>query len=389
MKHRILQLSLSYAPNWKDGGPPRIMYDLAKNLIRLGHEVLVITSEQNKVNDYKKVCEEINIFYVKSTNFFRKYYFNHSFFQLINILLKNKNQYDFLHLPQTRSIFNLCALLMQVFFKKRIILSAFGSAPLRNKTLLRKLYDYLFLRPILVSKKNIFLAQTGNEEDEYVSLGVNRNQIHMLPLAVDSSESSEISLEDLIKFKKKHGIDDVNINFTFLGRLHPTKNVLNLIKAFSKLVSLFPSIRLFVVGDDQGSYHECINYVKENNLEDFFTFTGPIYANERWKMYLSSSCYVISPRVSEETPLAAIEALSCSTPVITNKLASIPDLDLFKAGFECEDYKEESIRAKIKDFLALPQTEKESMSKNALNLFNARFKIDSVTRKLVSILDHS
>ena len=57
MKHRILQLSLSYAPNWKDGGPPRIMYDLAKNLIRLGHEVLVITSEQNKVNDYKKVCE--------------------------------------------------------------------------------------------------------------------------------------------------------------------------------------------------------------------------------------------------------------------------------------------------------------------------------------------
>ena len=81
------------------------------------------------------------------------------------------------------------------FFKKRIILSAFGSAPLRNKTLLRKLYDYLFLRPILVSKKNIFLAQTGNEEDEYVSLGVNRNQIHMLPLAVDSSESSEISLK--------------------------------------------------------------------------------------------------------------------------------------------------------------------------------------------------
>ena len=92
----------------------------------------------------------------------------------------------------------------------------------------------------------------------------------MLPLAVDSSESSEISLEDLIKFKKKHGIDDVNINFTFLVGFILPKNVLNLIKAFSKLVSLFPSIRLFVVGDDQGSYHECINYVKENNLEDFF-----------------------------------------------------------------------------------------------------------------------
>ncbi|MEY8252873.1 MAG: glycosyltransferase, partial [Colwellia sp.] len=111
---KVLQLSLSCAPNWKDGGPPRIMYDYAVQLALLGHEITVLTPDANKVNS--KQCwpgfpSRVNVNYFKKYNDWRRFfYFDFSFQELYAFFKNNQKNIDIIHLSQSRSLVNIVAL---------------------------------------------------------------------------------------------------------------------------------------------------------------------------------------------------------------------------------------------------------------------------------------
>ncbi|MCK5237203.1 MAG: glycosyltransferase, partial [Deltaproteobacteria bacterium] len=67
---KILEVSPYYYPAWSYGGIPRVVYELSKSLVRLGHEVSVFTTDVfDKESRYEKSTdnvEGVNVKYFKN-----------------------------------------------------------------------------------------------------------------------------------------------------------------------------------------------------------------------------------------------------------------------------------------------------------------------------------
>ncbi|MDI1335924.1 MAG: glycosyltransferase family 4 protein [Lacunisphaera sp.] len=330
----VLQFGMTYAPMWRDGGPPRIMYDYARHLIAEGFQVMVLTGDSNRPkpeDNWAGFPPGLEVHYVRKLGGWRsQYYFDFSWAELTRFFDEHWWRIDFIHLYQTRSIFNVAALWASYKYGLKIVLSSFGSMP-RRGSVSKLFYDSLFVFP-LTHRAELLLAQTRNECGVYRQYGGRRAHIQLLPLAVDLAKLPRLEPDVRSKFRDRYSIPAEARLFLFLGRLHPTKGVEFLVDCFALAVKEAPGAHLAIVGHDEGSAAEVIKAIKANQLEGRVVLCGPLYDLDRWQAYAAADCFVILPQIFEETSLASLEALACGTPVITNERADVPWLEEYGAG---------------------------------------------------------
>jgi glycosyltransferase involved in cell wall biosynthesis len=115
------------------------------------------------------------------------------------------------------------------------------------------------------------------------------------------------------------GADEVVILST--GRLHPTKNIANLLEAFARVLRAYPNARLWICGDGPlaGTLAE---QAKRLELDGAVTFLGgrddvPVLLHAADVFALSSD--------AEGLPLALLEAMSAGLPVVATAVGSVPE----------------------------------------------------------------
>lgn len=109
------------------------------------------------------------------------------------------------------------------------------------------------------------------------------------------------------------------INITTVGRLVPIKGHKFLIQAFHLLK--FPS-ELVIVGDGVLK-SELIHMTEELGISSRVKFTG--YVKDMVSVYRSTDIFVLSS-LNEGAPVAIIEALACSKPVVATDVGGVRDL---------------------------------------------------------------
>ncbi len=112
----------------------------------------------------------------------------------------------------------------------------------------------------------------------------------------------------------------------YIGGFSLRKNVLGLIKAFSKVYKdLNKPYKLLLGGPLKDEGEKLLTYVKENNLKDKIVFCG--YLEDEILPVLYSGCDAfVYPSFYEGFGLPPLEAMSCKAPVITSSLTSIPEV---------------------------------------------------------------
>ena len=384
----VLQFGLAYAPKWRRGGPPRIMYDFARHMLKEGIRVMVLTPDTNRPtpqDDWGGVPPELEIHYCKKRGgVLSSFYFDYSWTELTQFFECHWREIDFIHLYQTRSMFNVVALWAARKYGLKIILSSFGSMP-RRDSVTKYFYDRLFVLP-MARQAELLLAQTSNEQKVYLQYSGRPNHIHLLPLAVDlaSRPSGDFGMRRV--FREKYDISQTAKLFVFVGRLHPTKGLEFLVNAFADVLHVEPNSHLALVGHDEGSVHAVNNIISRRKISSSVTLCGPLYDSHRWQAYVAADCFVITPEVYEETSLASLEALACGTPVITNERAEIPWLEEYRAGWVLPGG---DLRATSEAFLRICRLDSDQLSTlrlGAARLVEERFEVGAVTRKLVSLL---
>ncbi len=107
----------------------------------------------------------------------------------------------------------------------------------------------------------------------------------------------------------------------------PHKNLIILLKAFNDLkkTKRFNG-KLIISGQLKGDFkHNTLQFIRENNLENYVTLTG--FVSESDKNYLyANSLMVVYPSLYEGFGLPVLEAMAFDTPVITTNVASIPEV---------------------------------------------------------------
>lgn len=114
------------------------------------------------------------------------------------------------------------------------------------------------------------------------------------------------------------------LRLLYVGRLVPEKGLPLLLDALARLDAMGLPLRLRLVG--AGPLHdELTRRAAERNLSDRVEFLGPVGQEDLPGLYRWADVFVL-PSFQEGLPVVLMEALACGVPVVTTRVAGIPEL---------------------------------------------------------------
>jgi Glycosyltransferase len=235
--------------------------------------------------------------------------------------------YDIVHIHEHRQTL---AIIASYFARKNnipYIVQAHGSVlPFFQKEGLKNLFDKVFGFKILHNASCVF-ALTEVEKEQYLKMGVDEERIEIVPLGINLEEYE--NLPSFGKFRSKFNIAENDKLILFVGRIHEIKGLGLLIDAFNDLINQNyeknsledtggHSIKLAIVGPDDGYLTELEDKIKEYSLEENVIITGPLYKEEKQEALVDCDLFVM-PSKYESFTTSGLEAMACSKPLVLTK----------------------------------------------------------------------
>jgi glycosyltransferase involved in cell wall biosynthesis len=166
----------------------------------------------------------------------------------------------------------------------------------------------------------------------------------------------------------------------FLGRIHPKKGIDLLLRSWKMLAPRFPDWELLVAGPDNGGYMKTMIGLK-NELElSRVSFLGPVFGQEKTKIYQSSDLFVL-PTHSENFGLTVAEALANNVPAIVTKGAPWEGLNLNGCGWWIE-HNESKLYDILFQAMTMTRHELQKMGDRGRNWMANEYSWEEIGRKL-------
>ncbi|MEM3713421.1 MAG: glycosyltransferase [Nitrososphaeria archaeon] len=344
---RILQIIPYFPPAYAFGGPVKVAYQISKELINRGHEVVVYTTDAKDFHSRLKMSSD-NIKGIKV-----QYFRNISLTlarklklfitpQLISFERKEVKKFDVIHLHEYRTFQNIVICHHAREYGVPYILQAHGSLPrIGSWKKLKLIYDIFFGYKLLKNSSKV-VALSRFEAEQYKAMGVPDEKIAIIPNGIDLSEYTNLPPKGF--FKNKYNIPEEKKIILYLGRINKTKGIDFLIKAYAYLTKGIghKDTILVIVGPDDGYLNEAKALTKTLSTEDSVMFTGPLYSRDKLGAYIDAEFYVLPSRY-ETFPMAVLEAYACAKPVVASNLGGLKNLVLNgKTGllFETGNFKQ-------------------------------------------------
>lgn len=238
--------------------------------------------------------------------------------------------YDIIHIHEHRQTL---AIFASYFARKNnipYVVQAHGSVlPFFQKEGLKNIFDKVFGFKILHNASCVF-ALTEVEKEQYLKMGVDEDKIEIVPLGINLDEYE--NLPDYGKFRSKFNIGENDKLILFVGRIHEIKGLGLLIDSFNDLINQHnenhsledissSSIKLAIVGPDDGYLVKLEDKIKEYSLEDNVIITGPLYKEEKQEALVDCDLFVM-PSKYESFTTSGLEAMACSKPLVLTKKQS-------------------------------------------------------------------
>lgn len=207
-----------------------------------------------------------------------------------------------------------------------------------------------------------------------------RNPIAIIPNAVD--------LPLLEKLKKESGKQKTLL---FLGRLHPKKGLIPLLRTWAELKKakssrqLTETWNLLIAGWDQGGHQaELKRLCRKLGIESSVQFHGPAYGEEKEQLYRRTDAFIL-PSFSEGLPMAVLEAWSYGLPVFMTEACNLPEGFEHGAAFKLE--LEETKIQGLTPLLEVSDLELREMGQRGRRLVEERFTWPVVATRMKAVYE--
>lgn len=158
-----------------------------------------------------------------------------------------------------------------------------------------------------------FIALSKTWKEFYIqNLGLKAEQVFVLPNAVE------------LPSQVPHRINSTQVTLLFLGRVGQRKGAFDLIQAFANLSAEQKESSVLILAGD-GDVEQGRELVESLSLTERVTFLGWVNSQQRNQLLAEADIFVL-PSYNEGLPMALLEAMSWSLPVITTPVGGIPEL---------------------------------------------------------------
>jgi glycosyltransferase involved in cell wall biosynthesis len=174
----------------------------------------------------------------------------------------------------------------------------------------------------------------------------------------------------------------------YLGRIHPKKGLVNLLKAWKGATGSQSSggeqWLLVIAGWDQGGHEaELKSLAAELQIEDSVLFLGPQYGEAKAEFYRNCDAFIL-PSFSEGLPMTVLEAWSYGKPVLMTPECNLPEGPDAGAAI-CFDPTVGAIEQGLRRLALMPDREREAMGERSLHLVKDRFMWSRVAHDMIAV----
>jgi glycosyltransferase involved in cell wall biosynthesis len=235
--------------------------------------------------------------------------------------LEKMDNFDVIHLHAWRQYMEV--LVYNYARKKGIpyIHQSHGGLDRSSKPFRKLFYDTIFGKTILSNAAKV-IALTESEASEYKIMGVKASNISTIPNGIELEEHANLPPEG--SFKRRYKVADNKKIILYLGRLHKTKGIDFLIKAYASLMnsSVYEKTVLVIAGPDDGYLQEAKKLASSLGIGESIIFPGLLSGSEKISAFVDSSiCAYL--RFNEPFGRVILEAAASGIPVVVNKSAPL------------------------------------------------------------------
>ena len=187
-------------------------------------------------------------------------------------------------------------------------------------------------------KKAACLATVSkfSADDIVKQYNVNREKVHIVYNGIKSSFQP---ISQKTKTETKEVFTQGKEYFLYSGAIHPRKNLINLLKAFSIFKKRMKSnMKLVLAGRLAWKNDEFLQLIKTYKYKEDVIITG--YVSDEVLINLMGSCYAfVYPSLFEGFGIPVIEAMQMKVPVLTSEKSSMQEItDGSAIYFNPEDF---------------------------------------------------
>jgi len=233
------------------------------------------------------------------------------------------------------------------------------------------------LAALICRKKADYVVAVSDEEKRIITKkGLQNNKIRIIYNGYESKEGDDIkTINDI---KKLYNLEGYTI-IGNLGRLHRTKRLNILIKAFAILKNnIRQNVKLLFIGDGPEKKH-LQNLSSKLGIKNDVIFTGFI---KRGDKILKIFDIFILPTSFEGCSNVLVEAMAKKLPIITTDIPSVKWM--FKDGESAVLFKNGNIKnleIKLRE-LIINKNLRKKISEGAFKRFKEVFRADDMVRKI-------
>tara|TARA_B110000211_G_C14047875_1_gene539850 strand:- start:327 stop:1328 length:1002 start_codon:yes stop_codon:yes gene_type:complete len=231
------------------------------------------------------------------------------------ILFKNKSDL-IIHRHGLWTINSIFLLILNKLFKIPFVLHPHGLySPIRNKkSRFKKMLFFKLIEKRLFKSARCVIACSESEKKMFIDEKIEYSKIVVLRNGIAET------FFEAIDFEKK-----IKNSICYFGQIIPIKNIEDPINAINELKS---NLTLKIAGYGDVQYENKLKrLVNELKLNNKISFTGPLYGEERIKLYNECNIFIL-PSYNENFGIVVLEALSRGCKVITTTGTPWQDIKL-------------------------------------------------------------
>jgi glycosyltransferase involved in cell wall biosynthesis len=214
-----------------------------------------------------------------------------------------------------------------------------------------------------------------------------RNPICVIPNGVDLPQLTESSVAEPRSLAFRTFAQGRKI-LLYLGRLHPKKNVTNLIRAWKQSLNSHPSARedwvLGIAGWDQAGYERELKTLNSDcRLMAGVRFLGPLFGQEKEAAYRACDAFIL-PSLSEGLPMAVLEAWAYAKPVLMTPQCNLPEGYATGAALQIGTGPEE-IAAGLKKLTEMSDFDRTEMGRRGRDLVICNFSWSQIASQMFAV----
>ncbi|MEY2480211.1 MAG: hypothetical protein QOI04_1138 [Verrucomicrobiota bacterium] len=319
---RLVFVTPYYFPEFEFGGPPKRLHAIAKALLKMGHNVRVVTFDSKMRSRYDSaVFDGVNVQFVpwigtRSRQVPRR----------VADIRHELNQADLVH---GYGLYNLLVPLsarLAVRRKKPFILEPMGMFVPRVRSVFSKRVYNATLTKWMMSKAAAVVATSELEAEEL------RGADHTTRVVV---RRNGIDLEefrnspDRESARKRWHADETSQLVFYIGRISAKKNLIELVAAFAKT----DRAKLIIAGPvSEPRYRQkLISAIRESARAKDIFLEGPVYGDDYRAALAAADLFVLSS-LNENFGNAAAEAVAANVPVLLTETCGVAPIIDRRAG---------------------------------------------------------